>query len=304
MFILPKESKKIGFGFYLLGSLVVILINFLGQIPLVVALFESGGSPDPNNPMAALNEISPNYRLFLLLLPFAVGVAGLWLVVRKLHERSMLSIISTRPTMDWSRVRFAFVLWSCIVLIFFGIEYVLHPENYRWNFDPYPFAGMLIIAVLLVPLQTTLEELLFRGYLLQGFSKIVPRPWFAWLMTSIIFGLLHIYNPEIAKMGYGLLAFYIGTGMFWGLLTLMDDGNELAIGFHAANNLVAAILVTADWTAFQTNSLFIDVSDPQLTFSTFGELFLIYPLLFWLLQRKYQWSTIPAKLFSNPASTE
>ena len=35
----------------------------------------------------------------------------------------------------------------------------------------------------------------------------------------------------------------------------MDDGLELAIGFHAANNLIAALLVTADWTVFQTESI-------------------------------------------------
>ena len=297
MFLIPNESKKIGFGFYLLGSLVVILINFLGQIPLVVAIFNSEGTPDPDNPMAVLNGISANYRLFLLLLPFAIGVAGLWLVVRKLHERPMQSIISVRERMDWNRVGFAFLLWAAVVVLFFGLEYSLHPENYAWNFNPIPFLGMLIIALLMIPLQTTLEELLFRGYLMQGFGKIIAKPWFAWIMTSLIFGSLHIYNPEISKMGYGLLVFYIGTGLFWGLITLMDQGNELAIGFHAANNLVAAILVTADWTAFQTNSLFIDISDPELSLSSFGELFFFYPILFLFLQRKYKWPSISSVLF-------
>jgi len=298
MFLQTQESPKIGFGFYLLGSLVVILVNFLGQIPLVVALFNTDGVADPDNPMAMLNGIPSNYRLFLLLLPFAIGLAGLWLVVRKLHDRPLLSIISTRKKMDWRRVQFAFVLWSTLVLVFFGLEYFMHPENYQWNFDPIPFVGMVLIAVLFIPLQTTLEELLFRGYLMQGFAKIFPKPWFALLMSSFIFGSLHIYNPEISKLGYGLLVFYIGTGLFWGIITLIDNGNELAIGFHASNNLIAAILVTADWTAFQTNSLFIDVSDPELTFSAFGELILIYPILLVLLQRKYQWSSFKSVFFS------
>ena len=35
----------------------------------------------------------------------------------------------------------------------------------------------------------------------------------------------------------------------------MDEGLELALGFHAANNLCGALLLTADWTAFQTNSI-------------------------------------------------
>ena len=35
----------------------------------------------------------------------------------------------------------------------------------------------------------------------------------------------------------------------------MDEGLELALGFHAANNLIAVLLLTADWTAFQTHSI-------------------------------------------------
>jgi hypothetical protein len=34
-----------------------------------------------------------------------------------------------------------------------------------------------------------------------------------------------------------MFVYYIGTGLFLGI-TLMDEGMELALGFHAANNLV------------------------------------------------------------------
>jgi hypothetical protein len=43
----------------------------------------------------------------------------------------------------------------------------------------------------------------------------------------------------------------------------MDEGMELALGFHAANNLVSALLVTSDWSAFQTHSIFKDISEPK-----------------------------------------
>ena len=54
----------------------------------------------------------------------------------------------------------------------------------------------------------------------------------------------------------------------------MDEGLELALGFHAANNLIASLLLTADWTAFQTNSILKDVSDPSM-----GNLEIIFPVL-------------------------
>jgi hypothetical protein len=43
----------------------------------------------------------------------------------------------------------------------------------------------------------------------------------------------------------------------------MDEGMELALGFHAANNLVGALLINSDWSAFQTNSIFKDISEPS-----------------------------------------
>ena len=87
---------------------------------------------------------------------------------------------------------------------------------------------------------------------MQGFATLSNSRFISLLMTSVIFGLLHASNPEIDKVGYGLLVYYIGTGFFFGIMSLMDDGIELAIGFRS-NNLITAVLVTADWTAFQLN---------------------------------------------------
>ena len=75
------------------------------------------------------------------------------------------------------------------------------------------------------------------------------------LVTSVLFGLMHAANPEVEKMGFIIMLYYIGTGLFLGILTLMDEGLELALGFHAANNLIGALLLTSDWSALQTNSL-------------------------------------------------
>ena len=51
-----------------------------------------------------------------------------------------------------------------------------------------------------------------------------------------------------------------------GRMTWMDEGTELALGFHAANNLFTALLVTTDWTVFQTHSILKDISEPKLEF--------------------------------------
>ena len=115
-------------------------------------------------------------------------------------------------------------------------------------------------------------------------------------MTSVIFGSMHILNPEVDKIGYWVLVYYIGTGLFLGILTLMDEGLELALGFHAANNLITALLVTSDWTAIQTNSLFKDTSSPGGMWEIFIPVFIIFPSLLFIFNKKYQWTNWKEKL--------
>src|SRR5690606_9443160 len=128
--------------------------------------------------------------------------------------------------------------------------------------------------------------------------------WVPLLLTSIIFGLMHIANPEVGKLGSGIMIHYIGTGLFLGIITLMDEGMELALGFHAANNLVVALLVTADWTAFQTNSLVMDVSLPELGWDVLVPVLVVYPMLLFLFSKKYGWSNWKNRLFGKVMAKE
>ena len=115
---------------------------------------------------------------------------------------------------------------------------------------------------------------------------------------------MHVANPEVTKLGYGILVFYVGTGLFLGIITLMDEGLELALGFHAANNLITALLVTADWTAFQTDSIYKDISAPTLGWDAIVPLVVIYPLLLWSFSKKYGWTQWKKRLAGRVLSRE
>ena len=168
-----------------------------------------------------------------------------------------------------------------------------------FNFDPMPFAILAVISIVLVPIQTSCEEYLFRGYLMQGLGLACKNKWMPLLITSVLFGVLHSANPEVEKIGLILMVYYIGTGLFLGIITLMDEGLELALGFHAANNLVTVLLVTSDWTALQTDSIFIDVSEPSAGLSVIAPVFIIFPIFIIILAKKYKWSHWKGKLFGT-----
>lgn len=298
MFLKQSLKYKNPFWMFLLGSFVIIIFNVLGQLPLTYAILQEGALSSGDDPMEMMRGIDKNLQLFLLLIPFAIGFLGLWLVVRKLHERSMLSITTAREKIDWRRSLYAFLIWGVVTLLLVGGDYLMSPESYELNFNLKRFLLLFVIAVLLIPIQTSLEEYIFRGYLMQGFAGMFKNAWAPLLMTSIIFGSLHLFNPEVEKLGYGIMGYYIGTGLFLGIMTLMDEGIELALGFHAANNLVTALLVTANWTAFQTESVLIDVSEPSLGAELFISLFVLYPLFLVWMSKKYGWKNWKSKLTS------
>jgi membrane protease YdiL (CAAX protease family) len=249
--------------------------------------------------MDMLRNLDKNLQLFLLLIPFAVGLLGFWLVIKKLNERSLLSVTTSRSKIDWSRVFYAFAIWGMFSIVLIVGDYFIAPDSYEWNFNAKSFAILLVIAVALIPIQTSLEEYIFRGYLMQGFAGIFKNRWGPLVMTSIIFGCLHLFNPEVEKLGYGIMVYYIGTGLFLGILTLMDEGIELALGFHAANNLFTALLVTSSWTAFQTESILIDISEPSLGIELVLSLVVLYPILLFILSKKYGWTQWKTKLTSK-----
>lgn len=289
------ENKR--FVDYLKGSLIFIFFNFLGQIPLSLYIIsQSDLVGEFTSHQDLFSKLPSNLTLFLILLPFAVVLPFIYLVVTRLHQRSFLSLITSRDRVDYKKILFSFFLWGAVSALMVIFDYMMSPEDYVWNFKPLTFLILLLISVVMIPLQTSMEELIFRAYLMQGFGVLFKNRWMPLLITSILFGLLHIWNPEIDKLGIHLIWYYIGTGLFLGVITLMDEGLELALGFHAANNLVTALLVTASWTAFQTESLLIDNSEPSLGMELIITLVVIYPLLAFIFAKKYKWKNGMAQL--------
>ncbi len=294
MYIAQGKQGKIGLWKYL--PIPLIFIGMLGLQFLAVQVL--------NLDMTALMEQEiirkGKNRVFIEnMLLMVVFLAALFFWVKFVHKQSILSLTTSRKKIDWGRIFFIFGLMSSFIIISTIIVYFLHPETYQINFEPLPFLILMIIAVLLVPIQTSFEEYLFRGYLLQGVGIATKSKLVALLFTSILFGVMHISNPEVSKIGPIIMVYYIGTGLFLGIITLMDEGLELALGFHAANNLITVLLVTADWTALQTDSIFIDVSDPSSGYEILFPVLIIFPIFLFILSKKYQWTDWKGKLLGS-----
>lgn len=290
---------------YVIGVIAVFTgWQIIGSLPLIGGVFlqleNFNDFPKDIPGMAAL--LGDNMFLFLMLISFAIGLMVLFIVSKFFHKLSITNLTTTRRKIDWKRFWFIFFLWGIISSTMVLIDYLyISPENYEFNFKLVPFLILSVIAVLLIPLQTSFEEYLFRGYGMHFLGTLFKNRWLPLLLTSVSFGLLHIFNPEVEKLGYVIMVYYIGTGLFLGITTLMDEGLELALGFHFANNLFTALIVTADWTALQTHSILKDISNPSEM--AIGEIFIpvliIFPILLFILAKKYKWSNWREKLFGQ-----
>ncbi len=291
---------------YIIGTVIIFVgWQLIGAMPFFLiassAILKNGADIFNISPNDLLSVLEPNLNLFLMLLMFAFGLLSLFLVVKYLHKLPLVALSTARKKIDWKRVRFAFFFWGVISSSLVLVDYFFNPESYVYNFKLSRFVILAVIAIVLVPLQTSFEEYLFRGYFMQGLAVLFKNKLFPLVVTSVIFGVLHIANPEIEQLGYVLLVYYIGTGLFLGIITLMDDGLELALGFHAANNLFTALLVTADWTAFQTHSILKDISKPEAAgfIDVFFPVFVIFPMLLFIFSKKYKWTNWKEKLMGK-----
>lgn len=282
---------------YLVTLLLVVGGVVLAQVPLALIFMAKASqlNLDPSESQRLLQNmdftaigISQNVSVALMLIPFVVGLLILGICVQYIHRRPVRTLITPLNRINWKKILFSFSLWMaltiCVEIVFFLIE----PSAYSFNFQAGPFLVLLVISLLLFPLQTSFEELLFRGYFMQGIGLLSKYPWVPLVITSVSFGLMHYMNPEVQEFGaYWAMAYYIGVGFLLGFITLVDDSLELALGIHAATNVYSALFVTFDSSALQTPALF-RASEVHIEWTLAG-LIAAATIYLVIVSRKYSW---------------
>jgi hypothetical protein len=282
---------------YLLTVVVVVAGALIGQIPLAIIFATRaanyGLAAEEISEMADTLDmnaigIDNNGTLLLAILAFAFALWALYLGVQVIHRKPFRILITPAERINWSKIFFGFWLWMGLTVAAEIVFYLLDPGNYSFQFDPGKFFALFLIAVFLLPLQTSFEELLFRGYMMQGLSLISRYRWIPLLITSVAFGALHFINPEVAEFGLGaMMTYYIGVGLFLGIITLLDDSLELALGIHAATNIYGALFVTFDSSALPTAALF-KMASVNITWMLIA-FFVAAGVFFLLAKKKYGW---------------
>lgn len=239
-----------------------------------------------------------NTVLILMLIPFITAFIHLLLAIRYFHRQPLRSIFTMRDKLDLKRFFFAFTVWGAILGSFLTYD-VFNSQDLQWNLNWEKFLPLLMISLFIIPIQTTFEEVLFRGLIFQGLGRYFKPALFPIIISAVLFGALHGANPEVYALGYGVLVYYVVTGLFFAIVTHMDDGLELSMGYHAVNNIFGTLILTNNWQSLQTEAMFVDTSAPSFDWISIITLILIQPLLILLFAKVYKWKNWKQKLFGG-----
>lgn len=276
-----QEGKNSG-GLYVLGILVSFIGGqIIGALPLIAVLLKKGAFSAEVIANPELAGIDSNIFMILMLLPFVVSFVLLWVCIRFVHKKRFIVSWTAFEHIQWKKIAFSFFLWLFLSFSVDAISYMIHPENYEFHYSGSHFWILVLISVLLLPLQTTYEELLFRSYIMQAVGLWKPMRMIPFLITGISFGFMHILNPEVKEYGYATLITYIGIGLLLSLVTMLSDSIELAVGLHAANNIYGATMVSFKGSALSTDCLFYtkEISVDATSVSIFFLVMIIYYLI-------------------------
>ena len=121
---------------------------------------------------------------------------------------------------------------------------------------------LLRVLVTIAILPGFMEELLFRGILFRWLEEFAGS-WFALAMTSALFGLAHMFNPNATALSSFAIA--LEAGVLLGGAYMLTRNLWMAIGLHAAWNFTQGWIFDVPVSGTDQNGLVeAQLSGPEL----------------------------------------
>jgi membrane protease YdiL (CAAX protease family) len=189
-----------------------------------------------------LPELAPlSDRLTLFALRLIAVLLSTWLVVRFIDRRPWSQMGLQFDRSWWLDAFFGLCLGALLMSFVFVVEYVAGWVQVRDFFvvdvNATPFIVALIGPLVVSLVISIIEELLARGYQLRNLAEGLNVPSFgpgraivaSWIISSSLFGLLHVFNPNATWLS---TLYLMLTGVFFGLGYVLTGRLGLPIGLH------------------------------------------------------------------------
>jgi uncharacterized protein len=258
---------------YLSSLLVIITFLIIGSFAYAEAIdWYTANDGNSNSYFDAMEGIAVNVDPLidfgLTHISYVLWILGLFLAMRLIHKRRLLSLITPESKMNWRKVFWGFGVFFTLIAGTTLIDFALNQGDYELNsIQLSDFLKLFLFVLILTPLQTTCEELFFRGYLMQWFGKKINNAVFLSIVVGIIFAALHFANPEMEYSAFFVGSDYVLSGVLWCFICAKTNSSELTIGAHAANNMFLGWFLTMDDTVFGNipSLLVVKNIDPKIS---------------------------------------
>lgn len=289
------ENANEGKNHWLRYVAVLAISYILAQIPSIIyavsvavkKTLEGNFNPEQFNSL-----LSGQTGFVVIMLTFAFWLAFTLIFFKPFHGRECSTLISGDRRFRFNRFLCAAGCYFLFALIFSAISMVLHPDNYTFHFDVSKFFVGFVLALVFAPFQTGCEEVIFRGYLMQGFGLCTKSKIWAFVITTLLFGLMHSANNEVSDYGFlRAMSFYMIVGLILGFFTVLNDGIEFSWGIHFAHNFMGFTLFAVEGNEIGSSPLFTitkDVASQSLMYSNL-EVVMIAVALYFIFRRKFGW---------------
>lgn len=167
----------------------------------------------------------------------------LLLITPRILGRSTITALTSTKKFRWSLVWLGIWSWGLLLVGETIFKWIMEPSDIEFVFPGISYLWPLLVGLILLPLQTSSEELLFRGAIPQTLSTMFRNPVVVVVVSGVLFGAAHLSNPEAQQNPLVALAGYSVAGIGWGWVTYKSGGLELAIGAHTINNFYALFIV-------------------------------------------------------------
>ena len=234
----------------ILGSLIVVVVWFSGTFAIIAAaayVSMMGMLPEltgafASDPLKGMSET--RFGMALSIFTLVAIWPGVWITVRLLHKRRLHTLFGASGWLAWGDFRRAALVTLAVVVVISLVNMAYEPTVERSSLALSTWFMLVPVMAVILLLQTSAEEIFFRGYLLQTLAHRFRSPWIWAVAPTLVFAVAHLSPGAQPWMGV-LIIFAIALFALGAVALVWATGNlGAAMGMHFANNLVALLFLT------------------------------------------------------------
>lgn len=269
-----NEFGQVRSGYLIASALLIVFVGqgiFMMPGATLVSIIEISKNQSDIAVETNLEEMSP---LFLILTQGAGtfgGLAATLVAFRAINKKNPNKLGIQGPAIDMS---FGLILGAGVMTIIFFILLFTDQITLINDWSTLHFSSYTLAFVVIFILTGFFEEMFFRGYVIQTMKERNNKRWVIYVVSAVVFGLVHITNPNVMSLnGIVGIVNIILVGFLFAYMFEVTKSLMLPIGFHITWNFFQGSVYGFSVSGIPPHGLFeihIDGGNNLFTGGTFG----------------------------------